>query len=134
VTQSWELTLDEFPIAAIDVPLPPLQSVQSIKYVDTAGVLQTLAAENYQVFITGLYGLVTPAYGASWPEAREQREAVTVAFTAGYGNAAAVPQAIKQWILLQVGHWHANRESSGEKREPLPFVDALLDPYRLLRF
>lgn len=135
VTQSWRYTLDAFPVAAIDLPLPPLVSVQSVKYLDADGVLQTLVADtDYSVYLSSLLGLVAPAYGMSWPSPRDVPEAVRIEFTAGYGNAAAVPGDIKQWMLLQICHWYDNRQAAGEKREALPFVDALLDPYRVIRF
>lgn len=134
ITQSWRETLDSFPVAAIALHNPPLVSVQSVKYIDTAGVQQTLDSGAYQVHTTGLVGLVAPAYDTEWPDTREQIDAVEIVFTAGYGNAAAVPQEIKQWMLLQIGHWHAHRESAGERLEPLPYVDFLLDAYRVTRY
>jgi uncharacterized phiE125 gp8 family phage protein len=44
ITQVFECTVDDFPAhdRAIDLPRPPLQSVEWIKYPDTAAVLQTL--------------------------------------------------------------------------------------------
>jgi uncharacterized phiE125 gp8 family phage protein len=136
VTQQWELTLDEFPVAAIAVPLPPLQSVQSLKYRDSAGTLVTLDAAAYAVYTSALLGLIVPASGTSWPDTWDMPESVTVAFTAGYGLAVAVPQAIKQWLLLAVGGWYAHREQvvTGVTLAELPrgMWDMLLDPYRVL--
>lgn len=135
VTQSWRYTLDGFPVAAINLPRPPLASVESVKYLDGDGTLQTLVADtDYSVYLSSLLGLVTPAYGTSWPSPRDVPEAVRIEFTAGYGNAAAVPQDIKQWMLLQIAHWYDNRAAAADKRDALPFVDALLDPYRVYRF
>ena len=42
ISQSWTLWLDHFP-RTIRVPLPPLQSVDAIRYDDADGVSQTLA-------------------------------------------------------------------------------------------
>ena len=134
VTQSWRQTFDAFPAAAIALERPPLASVQTVKYYDTDGTLQTLGSGAYTVHTSGQLGLVAPAYGTTWPATRDRLEAVEITFTAGYGNAAVVPQEIKQWMLLQIGHWYENREAVGERRDPLPYVDALLDPYRVLRF
>lgn len=134
VTQTWKQTLDAFPAAEIALAMPPLRSVTSIKYYDTDGVLQTLGSSAYTVHPSGLVGLVAPAYGTSWPDTRARIDAVEIVFEAGYGSAAAVPQEIKQWMLLHIANWYENRESAGERRETLPFVDALLDPYRVIRF
>ena len=52
---------------------------------------------------------------------------------AGYGAAAAVPAAIKQAMLLLIGHWFANREAVnvGNIVTAMPLaVEALIAPYR----
>lgn len=136
MTQSWKQTFDAFPAAAIALDLPPLVSVQSVKYYDGDGNLQTLATTAYTVHTSAQIGLIAPAYGTTWPATQARLEAVEVAFTAGYGAAAAVPQEVKQWMLLQVGHWYANRESVnvGNIVNEMPYVGVLLDPYRVLRF
>lgn len=135
ITQQWRHTLDAFPASAIALPNPPLISVESVKYINTDGVLTTIDAADYDVHVESLRGLVAPAYGYSWPGTRDELEAVRIEFTAGYGAAAAVPQEIKQWMLLQIGHWYANREAaSSAKLEPLPFINSLLDPYRVMCF
>lgn len=128
ITQTLERTLDAFPCALI---LPPLQSVSSIKYLDAAGVLQTLAAEQYVVDALSAPARISRAESVDWPTTRAQHNAVTIRFVAGYGAAAAVPETIKQWMLLQIGHWYANREASSQKLEPLPFVDSLLNDSRV---
>lgn len=99
ITQSWTLKLDAFQ-AEIPIPLPPLQSVTSIQYIDGAGVSQTVDAADYQVVGAGdaAPAWVKPAYGKSWPSTRDQPEAVTIAFTAGYGGASDVPAPIRQAI------------------------------------
>lgn len=97
----------------IYLPNPPLASVSSITYVDSAGVTQTWSSSNYVVdgntTTTARIGL---AYGASFPTLRSGlQNAITVNWSAGYGAAAAVPAAIKQALLLIVAHWFENRES-----------------------
>lgn len=134
VTQSWKQTFDAFPSAEIRLALPPLVSVATVKYYDTAGVLQTLSSGAYSVHVSSFVGLVAPVYGTSWPDTRNMLDAVEVAFTAGYGAAAAVPQEIKQWMLLHIGAWYENREAIGERRDVLPYVASLIDPYRVMIF
>ena len=130
VTQTWELVLDEFPRDSlrsstlplgpfIDVPLPPLQSVTSIKYDDAAGVEQTLATNAYTVDTVSEPGRVAPV--TSWPSGVISRiGAVRVRFVAGYSPstdsppdlAANVPESIKNAILLHTGMLYAQRESN----------------------
>ena len=63
-----------------------------------------------------------------------QQEAATVRFICGYGAAGAVPQAIKQAMLLLIGHYFNNREQTitGVMATEIPQgADALLAPYVL---
>lgn len=118
--------------------VPTLQSVESIKYIDTNGTQQTLDSSAYKVDIATPAGRVVPAYGVSWPSTRSEINALEVSFISGYGDASAVPQGIRNWILIAVGTLYANREAvailSRGKVEPLPFVDRLLDPYRIVSY
>lgn len=140
VTQTYKLTMDAFPCGPIYLPRPPLQSVSSITYVDTAGVTQTWSASDYQVEATGgpfaPPGRVAPAYGQSYPATRAVFGAVTITFVAGYGSQASdVPQAIRQAILLVLGHWYEHRELAvvGTSVVELPrSAEWLLSPYRVL--
>lgn len=131
VTQQWELTLERF-AARILLPHPALVSVQSVKYLDDSGVLQTLASTEYQVVISELVGYIQLAYGKSWPSCRAQPDSVVVAYTAGYGAAAAVPSSIKAWMLMAIGTMYGQREAVGEGQKnevPRDFFAGLLDPY-----
>jgi hypothetical protein len=47
--QTWLLALDAFPAWEIELPQPPLISVASVKYIDDAGDLVTLASSEYKV-------------------------------------------------------------------------------------
>lgn len=112
ITTTWKLTLDKFP-DTVELARSPAQSVTSIKYIDDDGVQQTFASASYLVDAESEPGRVTPVYGGSWPSARSQMNAVEVTFKAGYGDAAAsVPQSAKQAILMLVGHWFENRETT----------------------
>lgn len=130
ITQTIDVYLDAF---ADEILLPPITAVTAIIYVDENGTTQTLAADQYVVDIYSEPARVVPAYGVSWPATREQNNAVKLRCTAGWANAAAVPEAIKSWMLLQIGHWYANREAAAARLDPLPFVECLLDPYRAQR-
>lgn len=146
VTQTWDLALDRFPCggthdpyAAIDVPRPPLQSVTSVTYTDTAGTATVLSSSLYQVQATGraMPGRIAPAYAQTWPATRDVMAAVTVRFVAGYGLAAAVPEDVKTAIKFLVAHWYENREivGAGGRPDMLPFTyEALLAPYRQYAF
>lgn len=102
-----DLNLDYFP-CAIELRRPPIQSVTSITYLDTNGDSQTFSSSKYVVDTDREPGLITPAYGESWPATRCQIEAVTVRFVCGYTNADAVPHGIKTAIK-----WHVAGNYNG---------------------
>lgn len=133
VSQQWELTLDRFPVDSLDLPKPKLVSVQSVKYLDEDGVLQTLAGTEYQVVTDELVGRILPTYGKSWPSCRVQPGSVAIAYTCGYGAAADVPASIKSWIKMAVGTMYGQREAiiTGTivAEVPRDFFAGLLDPY-----
>lgn len=134
VTQEWELLLDGFPGGdSIDLPLPPLQSVTSVTYVDSDGATQTLATSVYGVDTASEPGAVHLKYGQSWPQTRAQRNAVVIRFTAGYGGAADVPSRLKSAMKLHVADLFANREAQGEPLAANPAYDALTFPFKVFR-
>src|SRR5262245_125117 len=118
VQQTWELSLDEFPEDEIEMPLPPLQSIVSVKYDDVGGVEQTISASSYRVDTYSEPGRIFPT--SSWPSTLDKNNVVRVRFIAGYPSTLdspdnlvdMIPQSIKNAILLHIGMLYANREQS----------------------
>ena len=136
VTQKLRLTLDGFPVDSLEVPCPPLASVQEVSYLDTAGARTVLAGTEYQVVTDELIGRLLPAWGKAWPSCRVVPGSVRVDCTAGYGAAAAVAESIRSWILLAIGTLYSQREAlmAGDVVElPRGFWDGLLDSFRIWR-
>jgi uncharacterized phiE125 gp8 family phage protein len=99
ITQTWKLILDEFPATdEIAIPRPPLQSVASITYKDQDGNASTFSSDDYIVNSDCEPGKVVLAYGSSWPSTTlYPTGAVTVQFTAGFGDASTdVPEKYRQ--------------------------------------
>jgi len=141
ITQTWELWLDRFPVNEIEIPLPPILTggISSIKYYDTSNTEATVTASDYFLDFKSEPGRVVLAYGCSWPSTTLRSvNGVCVTFTCGYGAATAVPKAIKQAMLLLIGHLYENREAvqtTGAMPKELQLAfDALLAPYRIWRF
>lgn len=131
VTQTWEDRLCIFPcsVGQIQILRPVLQTIVSVKYLDSDGVLQTLVNTAYGVDTAPLFGRIYPAYGTAWPTVRSQPGAVQIRYQAGYGEPEDVPEPIRLAIKLMVGHWYDTPQ------EPIPpFVDGLLSPYKAWRF
>lgn len=133
ITQTWKLSLDQFPTnKTVYIPLSSLRLVEGITYYDTTGATQTLPATDYYVDSDNDPGRVVLVDTVA---TYDRPSAVQIQFQAGYGSAADVPQAIKQAMLLLIGHWYENREAVGEVGGPIAFaVDALLTPYRVRRY
>lgn len=137
LTQTWERVLDDFPRmdrGEIELGLPPVQAITQIGYVDAYGIAQTLSASAYSLDADSDPGWALPDPDDGWPATADTINAVRIRFTSGWSSAAVVPQSIKQWMLVQVGYWYANREAAGERKlDRLPYVDCLLHPWRIWR-
>lgn len=132
VTQSWALTLDAFPCGSISLPLPPLQTVDEISYIDSTGATVVLPSTEYLVDKNGMIGMIHRAYQKQWPATRAQPMAVRIEFTAGYGAAGAVPSDLASALMLLVAHWDQNREPVviGTIVSSVPLsVESLLAPF-----
>jgi len=130
-TQTLEKVLDMFPD---DIKLQPrVQAISSVKYIDIDGVEQTLSSASYSLDKDSEPGWLVPAYGYAWPDTRAVPNAVRVRFTTGYGEAAAVPQGIKNWMLMAIGTLYGQREAivigAPVADVPRDFFAGLLDPY-----
>ncbi|MCA3068118.1 MAG: phage head-tail connector protein [Rhodocyclaceae bacterium] len=133
ITQTWGVKLDQFP-DAIELLPSPVVSVTSVKYLDVNNVEQTLAPADYVLDNFGLMGYIVPAYGKTWPDTYPEINAVRVEFIAGYGNAAAVPECVKDYIFLIVEDAYRNRGATVDNKDirAHPFLDRILDPISLV--
>ena len=209
------LSPDGFTGYEIFLPLPPLITVESITYIDSAtNVVLTLDPSQYLV-VPSEKALIVPSFGNVWPQTQQQKAAVTIKFTAGYaapitavdttantitaplwpqlnigdtlrvstiggtlptplvaltdyyvqnvvspgvyklsatsggsvipltavGSASfvgAVPEGITAWMKVRIGTLYENREEvallNRGKVELLPYVDNLLDPFRVMEY
>lgn len=140
LTQIWKQRLDDFPRGGkpLGLPFAPVQSITSIKYWDTESpsVEITWGAANYE-FQAGDYDpFISLADEAFYPATKTRRDAVTIEFKAGYGDALAVPTPLKQAILLMVSEHYERREMAivAASYTPTGAVDALIAPYRRFNF
>lgn len=111
ITTQFQATFDWCWPCPIWLPRAPVQSVDKIEYVDTDGVVQELAASEFQVDLSAEPARIFPAFGKMWPAVRNELAAVRVTFTAGYGDAPTdVPDQIRAAILIMVATMFAHRE------------------------
>ena len=109
----------------------PVNAIASVKYLDEAGVEQTLATTEYKTDIISanpriyLHGTLPDLQGNAYNRVR-------VYFTAGYGIASTVPEDIKSAIKLILGHLWENRQDVivGSQVNKIPKAsEYLLFPY-----
>jgi len=113
VTQEWLLYIDCF-APVIPLPLPPTQSITSVRYIDSDGAWQTVDPADYQ--LAGASGTaraeLTPAFGESWPSHAYVPRAVEIQFVAGYGDTPeAVPASIRAALCEIIATRYQFRES-----------------------
>lgn len=97
LTQTRQLNLDYFPCGTIELPHGPVQSVE-VSYINSEGT-PTALVEGTDFRVSG--NRVQPISG--WPTPKDQIDAVTIEYVAGYTNAGEdhLPdQAIEGCIKL----------------------------------
>ncbi len=138
-TQTWEAYLNYWPGRNyIDLPMPPLQSVTSVKYVDSTGTETTMTEDtDYLVDADSDIGRIVLPYGKSWPSfVAYPINPIRIRFVAGYTD---LPEPLQQAMLLLVGNWYENREEVadmiGGKMERVHFgANALMAQYKVRWF
>lgn len=135
IETTWQGTLDAFPRGGghVQLLMPRILSIDSVKYLALDGVLTTLDPAAYELDPTTEPGLLLPAHGTIWPATRVRPGAVQIQYKAGYGTtAAAVPAPIVQWIKLALTDLYANRARSSERPAlPQEFADGLLTMHKI---
>jgi uncharacterized phiE125 gp8 family phage protein len=126
ITQTIALSLDEFPDRII-LPMPPLQIINSIKYIDSGGVERTLDISVYDKDIVSEPGRVFLKYNQSWPAVRGDINGITIDYDAGYGDADDVPEHFKDAIKLQMEYLYEHCET----KELTDAAQGLLWPDRI---
>ncbi|MBL8659388.1 MAG: hypothetical protein JNM75_06490 [Rhodospirillales bacterium] len=114
ITQTWTwsapLPRDQ---ASVPLPLAPVRTgaTVSVDYRSTDGATVALDTGRWRLVASDVLPRLIPA--TVWPAMdRRAPDALSVAFEAGYGDAAAaVPMALRQEILIVAAALYARRES-----------------------
>jgi len=96
----------------IKVPLWPVSSITSLKYLDSAGAETTISGVQSDL-ISCPCRVRLSASSTSWPILQDDTlNRVRLTFVAGYGSdALSVPDMVKHAIKMLVAHWFRNRET-----------------------
>lgn len=135
-SQTIELALDDFPEDAIELPLTPVTSITSVKYIDEDGIEQTLSNTYYGLDDYSKPNWLLLKSGFNWPDTNGGANNVKVRMVVG-NTSANIPKPLTAAMLLIIGNLYENRteDQIGTSRttfNSLPLgVYNLLQPYRL---
>jgi uncharacterized phiE125 gp8 family phage protein len=135
LTATYRLTIDCFPTCygKIALPLPPVQSVESINYYDAAGVQQTLAETVYRLLDQREPAEICLKSGQSWPTTYDEPDAVEIDYTAGVCDTAAELPEEWEWfrqaiLILVKAYWM--RDNGQPYEQELRCADLILEGHR----
>ncbi len=137
VTQTWDQWFDGF-ASPLRLSKPPVASITSVTYTDTAGDEQTLASSVYELGDDNGIGIVRLQADQEWVATQSHADVVKVRFATGVA-VASVKAGIKHAIKLLAAHLFENREPLviGQRIavEQVPMtVRALIGPYSYREF
>ena len=104
ITATYDIFFDAFPGGIWRMPKAPLRNIVSVKYLDTNGILQTLATSTYLVDTAHEPGRIALAYQQYWPPAYSVPNNVTVRIVCGY----ATPFTANAGLMTAAGHPYAD--------------------------
>lgn len=140
ITQTWIYYMDAWPAADFfKLPYPPLQTVTSVKYLESDATVSTMSSGEYIVDTDSEPGRVVLDYGESWPsETLLPSNPIYTEYVCGYGDDRIdVPDDIRHAMLMLCSHYYEMREPTitGTILTPVPMtVDRLLADHRRSRF
>lgn len=128
ITRKIEAYLPRF-LPIIYLRWPPLIDVEKIEYLDPQGVQQLLDPAIYFVEKYTAPASITPLPGEFWPGADQHPHAVTITYSAGYGEYGTdVPEDIRAAILAVVNAMYDNQSAV----DPRGFENPMQDIYRAI--
>jgi uncharacterized phiE125 gp8 family phage protein len=143
VHTQWVMRFDKFPdsgIEPVELPRPPMvmsgtATAVTVTFTQEAGPTSTYSTSEYRVDRNATPGAILPIYGSTWTPHRQDDNAISVTWWAGYGaSGSSVPAAIRHAILMLVGHWYESRQAviaTGAVPQEVPYgVQSLLDSQR----
>jgi hypothetical protein len=157
ISQSWRFMLDAWPgergsawwdgtrpgpvggsaARFIEMPKPPLISVQQVLLFNDAGEPVVFDAANYFVDAASAPGRLALRNSAAAPAPQRPVNGLQIDFTCGYGAAPGdLPPPLRQAVLMLTAHYFEHREVLRGPGDgpmlPLGLVAALA-PYRVVR-
>lgn len=146
VHTQWVMRFDKFPdsgIEPVELPRPPMvasgtATAVTVTFTQEQGSTSTYSTAEYRVDRHATPGTILPIYGSTWTPHRQDDNAISVTWWAGYGaSGSSVPAAIRHAMLMLIGFWYENRSSVlvGSISKQLEFaVESLLSSQKWGRY
>jgi uncharacterized phiE125 gp8 family phage protein len=137
ITRTIKLTMDQWDKSEIELPLPPLLSVLSVKTIDEDNIETVYDSSNYYCVTESIPGKIVIKKESELPINTERDySGYIINYQAGYGNATAVPKSIKIAIMQWATMVYENRSMTDndiKQNEPPPEVKKMLQSFRVIR-
>jgi uncharacterized phiE125 gp8 family phage protein len=126
ISQTWELSLDNQP----ENVLFPFGMLSAVSYVKTMAEDDSATVESNYTYTLGDNARLWLRWGKIWTTTTRPYDVLRIGFICGWANAAAVPAAIKQGILIAVSFFHENRQSVNELPDQAKYA---MSGYRIIQ-
>lgn len=130
---TWRMTRDVFPVSGgiLEIRKPPVQSITSVTYLDSAGDVQTVDTADYRADVSGKPARLR-AVGNTWPTPGVDLGGVAVTFVAGSPEGstpgvAAIPDAAAMLILLLIEQWYEAVEDRSSRSQEMAIKALMAD-------
>jgi uncharacterized phiE125 gp8 family phage protein len=132
--QSWSVFRDNWPCDGIFSPaLFPVMSIVDLKLYGDDDVAATIDSAHYYLDSASRPARIALRRGRVFPPPGRRSNGIELKLITGFGaSAAAVPQQIKQALLMIITDWFTNRGDAGGGTLPLSALE-LLSPYKNVR-
>ena len=128
MTTIFEQHLSAWPACnLVRITWNPVQTLDSVKYIDEAGDEQTITNTNYATWIRDEVMYVSFNDDYTWPTTKAVPDAFKIRFTAGHNPPYMIPAPIKNAMLLRIRKAYDNRQDEAWNGKTAS--DYLLEPY-----
>jgi uncharacterized phiE125 gp8 family phage protein len=134
VQQGWSIFQDEWPCDGIfAVPLFPVLNIVDLKVYGDDDMASTIDPAHYYLDSASRPARIALRQGRSFPAPGRRTNGIELKLTTGFGaTAAAVPQHIRQALLIIIADYYAHRGDETAGTIPLSALE-LLSPLKNLR-
>ena len=138
--RTLKLYLDSWSTSdSIELPYPPLSTETDavVKYKDTDSSTITMSSTGYLMDAVSEPGRIVLGYQENWPtEILHNVNPISIQYLCGYRGSTAVPEKLKQAMLISIADMYENRESAivGQSVQELPTIKNLVRDYRSFKF